>query len=178
VPSLIVASTNPVKIQAALAGFQRVFSAETFEVTGVSAPSGVSDQPMGDEETLQGALNRAEAARKLRPDADYWAGIEGGCGEMDGVLQTFAWVVVLGGDKIGRSRTGTFVLPEEVAVLVRQGMELGHADDQVFGRANSKQQNGSVGLLTNDIIVRADYYEHAVVLALVPFINPALTFNL
>ncbi len=177
-PLLVVASTNPVKIQAALAGFQRVFPNIPFDVAGVSVSSGVSDQPMGDAETLRGARNRAEAARQLRPDADYWAGIEGGCGEMDGVLQTFAWVVVLGADRVGRSRTGTFVLPEEVAVLVRQGIELGHADDQVFGRANSKQQNGSVGLLTNDVISRADYYEPAVVLALVPFINPTLTFKL
>ncbi len=176
-PLLVVASTNPVKIQAALAGFQRVYPTQTFDVAGVSAPSGVSDQPMGDAETLRGALNRAEGARKLRPDADYWAGIEGGCGEMDGALQTFAWVVVLGPGKVGRSRTGTFLLPEEVAVLVRQGMELGHADDQVFGRANSKQQNGAVGLLTGDVIDRAGYYEHAVVLALVPFLNPTLTFK-
>ena len=32
---------------------------------------------MGDEETLRGAVNRVNNARKLRPDADYYWGMEG-----------------------------------------------------------------------------------------------------
>ena len=39
----------------------------------------------------------------------------------------------------GKSRTATFFLPEEVAELVRQGQELGSADDIVFNVSNSKQ---------------------------------------
>ena len=93
-----------------------------------------------------------------------------------GELEAFAWVVVTDRQRIGKSRTATFYLPEETARLVRQGIELGHADDQVFGRANSKQQNGSVGLLTGDVIDRTAYYEQAVILALIPFKNPRLTF--
>jgi len=174
---IIVASQNPVKIQAALGGFQKMFPGETFQAEGVSAPSGVSDQPMGDEETLQGALNRAGSARRLAPDADYWVGIEGGCHEMDGDLLTFAWIVVMSGERTGRARTGTFSLPVEVARLVREGVELGEADDRVFRRSNSKQGNGAVGLLTRDVIDRTGYYEHAVILALVPFRNPDLTFE-
>jgi inosine/xanthosine triphosphatase len=176
-PLIVVASTNPVKIDAALRGFRRMFPDESFAVEGASAPSGVRDQPMTDAETLRGALNRATNAHRLRPQADYWVGIEGGVEAMDGVLDAFAWVIVLGGERVGKSRTATFTLPEEVAALVRQGVELGHADDQVFGRSNSKQQNGSVGLFTGDVIDRAAYYEHAVVLALVPFRNSSLTFN-
>ncbi len=44
----------------------------------------------------------------------------------------------------------------------------------VFGRTNSKQGNGAVGLLTGDVIDRAAYYVHAVILALIPFRNPEL----
>ncbi len=77
----------------------------------------------------------------------------------------------------GKARTGAFMLPQEVANLVRSGIELGHADDQVFGRSNSKQTNGAVGLLTADLIDRQRYYEHAVILALVPFKNLTLTWN-
>lgn len=174
--TIIVASTNPVKIQAALAGFQAMFPGDTFTAGGVSVPSGVSDQPMSDEETLQGALNRARAVRNLHPDADFWAGIEGGCEEKYGALWAFAWVVVLAGEIVGKSRTAAFTLPHEIAELVRQGVELGTADDMVFGRSNSKQGNGAVGILTADVIDRAGYYEHAVVLALVAFKNPPLTF--
>jgi inosine/xanthosine triphosphatase len=174
--TIMVASTNPVKIEAALSGFQAMFPDETFTVRGVSVPSGVSAQPMSDEETLQGALNRAHAVRDLHPDADFWAGIEGGCEEKHDELWAFAWVVVLAGDSVGKSRTGAFTLPHEIAELVRQGVELGIADDRVFGRSNSKQGNGAVGILTADVIDRAGYYQHAVVLALVAFKNPTLTF--
>jgi inosine/xanthosine triphosphatase len=173
---IIVASTNPVKIQSALGGFQRMFPDQAFEAEGMSAPSDVRDQPMSDAETLRGATNRARHARDLAPNADYWVGIEGGAAEDEGEMIVFAWVVVLSHEKMGKSRTGAFYLPEEVARLVRNGMELGHADDAVFGRSNSKQEDGSVGLLTGGVIDRTLYYEHAVVLALIPFLNPHLTF--
>ncbi|MBL8058077.1 MAG: inosine/xanthosine triphosphatase [Anaerolineales bacterium] len=173
-PALVVASANPVKIQAVLAGFQRMFPAQAFTARGLPAESGVSHQPMTDAETRQGARNRAAAARRAAPEADFWAGVEGGCEALDGQLACFAWVVILGRAQSGESRTGLFFLPEAVAGLVRQGVELGAADDQVFGRVNSKQGNGAVGLLTGDVIDRLAYYEHAVALALVPFKNPAL----
>ena len=175
--TIVVASTNPVKIQSALRGFQRMFPDEQFHAEGVAAPSGVSDQPLGDDETLQGALTRARSARDLASHADYWIGIEGGVTDDDGGMIAFAWVVVLSRERMGKSRTGAFYLPEEVARLVRDGMELGHADDVVFGRSNSKQQDGSVGLLTGGVIDRTLYYEHAVVLALIPFANPQLTYR-
>ncbi|MEO0565080.1 MAG: inosine/xanthosine triphosphatase [Chloroflexota bacterium] len=92
-------------------------------------------------------------------------------------MSVYAWVVVLNrSGAMGHSKTGTFYLPREVADLVRGGMELGDADDRVFGRSNSKQATGSVGLLTDDVLTRELYYVHAVVLALIPFKNPLLTF--
>jgi inosine/xanthosine triphosphatase len=176
--SVVVASTNPVKIEAARAGFAALFPSEAFTFDGVSVPSGVSAQPMSDAETLQGALNRAARARALHPAVTYTVGIEGGIDVYRDNLLVFAWVVVLGSSgRAGKSRTAAFVLPDEVSALVRQGIELGEADDQVFGRSNSKQDNGAVGLLTGDVITRTLYYEQAVILALLPFKNPSLTFG-
>lgn len=177
ITQVIVASTNPVKIAAALDGFRRMFPGAQFEAQGVTVPSGVSDQPMTDAETRRGALNRATGARQQYPGAQYWVGIEGGV-EDDGVtMQAFAWVTVLSGERTGESRTATFTLPGEITWLVRQGVELGEADDRIFGRANSKQTNGAVGILTADVIDRTVYYEHAVILALIPFKNPDLSFG-
>ena len=70
------------------------------------------------------------------------------------------------------SKTGTFLLPSSLAKHVEAGMELGHADDKVFGRVNSKQKSGTVGVMTDGIINRTEYYEHALILALVPWIRP------
>jgi inosine/xanthosine triphosphatase len=175
---IVVASTNPVKIQAVRNGFARMFPEQNFETVSVSVPSGVSDQPASDAETLQGALNRARNAAKIYPQADYWVGVEGGNDQDDaifpGEMYTFAWIVVQSHGRLGKGRTGAFYLPSAVADLVRQGVELGEADDIIFGRSNSKQQNGAVGLLTGDVIDRAALYEPAVIFALIPFKNPDL----
>lgn len=170
----IVASTNPVKVAATRAGFRRVFPGESVEVVARGVASGVGPQPITDEQTLEGAERRAQAARAIAGDAAFWVGIEGGVEERDDRLTAFAWVVVLGSHRVGRARTGTFVLPDAVAQLVRQGMELGAADDRVFGRTGSKLDQGAVGLLTGGVIDRTALYEHAVILALIPFRNDPL----
>lgn len=171
---IIVASNNPVKVQAVEKGFSSMFPVEVFEVEALGVTSGVSDQPMTSAETLQGARQRAENARQKSPRADYWAGVEGGVEEEGEGLAVFAWIVVLTDTGVGMARTGTFYLPPRVAELVREGRELGEADDIVFGRTNSKQKNGAIGILTDNAIDRARYYEQAVIMALIPFKNPAL----
>jgi inosine/xanthosine triphosphatase len=171
---IIIASKNPVKKQAVLSGFQELFTELTFSIISVDVPSGVSDQPLGDDETRQGAANRLAAARQLHPTADYWAAIEGGVSEVDGQLSAFAWIVIADRNRTGWSRSASFFLPPGVADLVHQGVELGEADDRFFGRRNSKQMNGAVGILTADKIDREELYRHAVLLALIPFINPSL----
>jgi len=180
--TIIVASQNPVKIAATLQGFSAMFPASIFSARGISVPSGVPDQPLGDAETLQGALNRAQRARALEPTADFWVGLEGGVLEEEAeqggtkLVQSFAWIVVIGGSRTGKARTAAYYLPEETAKLVRGGMELGPAEDIVWGQTNTKQKNGSVGMLTGDVIDRKGYYIQAVILALIPFKNPGLTF--
>lgn len=172
---IVLASHNPVKIRATYDAFRRMFPGEDFDIERVNVPSGVSSQPMTDEETLAGALNRARNAQSSTPGADFWVGIEGGVERsQNGGLQAFAWMVVQSGDQIGRGRTGSFFLPPRVAQLIQQGMELGEADDIVFERVNSKQDDGAVGILTGNVIDRKRLYEHALVLALIPFKNPHL----
>jgi non-canonical (house-cleaning) NTP pyrophosphatase len=51
-------------------------------------------------------------------------------------------------------------------------MELGDADDKVFSRVKAKHGSGTVGLLTDGLIDRSYYYEHALLLAMVPWIRP------
>jgi inosine/xanthosine triphosphatase len=172
---IIVASKNPVKVNAVSQGFAKMFPANHFEIEGMSASSGVSEQPQTDSETILGAMNRVNAAYEKNSDADFCVGIEGGVEEKDGAIEVFAWVVVRSRDgRIGKGRAGTFFLPEKMAELIRQGKELGEVDDIVFGRTNSKQINGTVGILTDDVIDRTEYYVHPVVFALIPFKNEGL----
>lgn len=172
---VIVASENPVKIKTVETGFLQMFPDENFRIIGVSANSGIRSQPLSEAETLLGAFNRVEYATSKVVDADYWVGIEGGVEDNNGELESFAWIIVKSKDgKVGRGRTGSFFLPRRVAELIREGKELGEADDIVFNKTNSKQANGAVGILTGDILTRGSFYIPAVVLALIPFRNHEL----
>lgn len=172
--NVYIASRNPVKIEATRSAFQQLFPQQTFAFIGQTAPSGVADQPMSDTETLRGAQNRVEYIQTQFPDGAYWVGIEGGIEPMDAEMAAFAWVVIHSKTQQGKARTCTFFLPKPVVALIHQGHELGAADDIVFGQSNSKHSSGAVGLLTDGHMDRTGLYQPAVLLALIPFLKPAL----
>lgn len=136
---VIVGSTNPVKINAAIQGFYRMFPNEEFKFEGIKAQSGVSDQPIGNGETLKGALNRAKFCKK-EMEGDFFVGMEGGVQRDHDNLFNSAWIVVMDKDgKIGKSRTADFQLPSKVAdLIIKEGLELGDADDVVFKKRKFK----------------------------------------
>lgn len=91
---IAVGSGNPCKIEAVRSTFQSLFATSgdvsTIVVTSHNVPSGVSDQPYGDNETKSGAINRANAAwedavrsasgsQSVAPD--FAVGLEGGVEE-------------------------------------------------------------------------------------------------
>ena len=175
-----VGSKNPVKLGAAQVGVQKACASRTasepqVQVTGYGVPSGVSDQPMTSEETKRGAVNRAKAAFAAHAEAtgsapEFAVGLEGGIEEDGSDMLCSAWMCVYDGEHLGTAKTASFTLPPAISALVRGGMELGLADDQVFATVNSKQGQGAVGALTRGVIGRQEYYEPAVVLAMVPLL--------
>jgi inosine/xanthosine triphosphatase len=170
---IVVASKNPVKVNAVQAAFAASLPAQSLTVIGIDADSGVSDQPRGDEETRRGAGNRARDARRREPAADFWVGLEGGIEVIDDLLQAFAWMAVLdSAGRFGMARSATLPLPHAIRKLLESGMELGEANDRVFGTVNSKQQGGAFGLLTDGRHTRESIYAQTVMLALVPLLHP------
>ena len=168
---VVIASKNPVKINATKKAFESVFN-DRFEFEGFSADSLVSDQPMNNLETLTGAMNRLKNIQHLK--ADYFVSIEGGVDILDDNYEAFAWIIISDDKKTGKAKTATFPLPLKISKLIKKGYELGDADDIVFKRSNSKQKNGAVGILSDNLINRTDYYVHAIILALIPFTNSKL----
>ena len=165
---IAVASKNPVKAGAIEDAFKLHFPGERFEIEKLSAESGVPDQPMSDDETQRGAANRLASIRAQRPNAEVWAALEGGIEDGPRGMHAFAWIIVETSNHRGAARTATFPLPECVARLVRAGTELGHVNDEVFGRENSKQKEGAIGILSGGLIDRRQLYAHAAILAMVP----------
>lgn len=169
---VVVTSFNPVKIAAVRSAFETQFSEHSLSIVPLAVESGVSDQPMSDRETRQGARNRVDNARVLQADADYWVGLEGGLDVFDGQLMAFAWMVIGDGrGRVSESRSATLPLPPGIQSLVEAGMELGEANDHVFSTLNSKQGGGAFGLLTNGLMTRESVYTQTLVLALIPFVN-------
>ncbi len=172
--TIIIASQSPVKIKAVKTGFKKVFPDTEFIFKSLAVPSEVSDQPMTNDETFLGARNRCHNAFDKIQAADYWIGIEGGIQKVNGETEAFAWVYIKSKYKTGKARTASFFLPEKISKLIDEGIELGEADDIVFGLKDSKKNNGAIGILTKNITDRTTYYSEAIVLALIPFINDDL----
>lgn len=171
---IAVGSKNPVKIEAVHLAFQSLWPDQEFIVEGVSVPSGVSDQPMSDEESIKGARNRARQALEIT-NFDYGVGLEGGLHQIGEHYFNCGWIVVI--DKNGNEGIGSTVkilTPPRILKFVKEGLELGDANDVVFGKTNSKQGEGHVGLMTKNIITRSDGYKHGVIVALSRFIHPDL----
>lgn len=167
-----VGSTNPVKLAAVCAVLERL--APGVQVNGIAVASLVPDQPFGDAQTIAGATNRAHAARAAL-DADLGVGIEGGVVETNTGMRTCAWAVIA--TKTGATHVGgslSMPLPDAVAALIRDGVELGHAIDQLVGTQNIKHGAGAVGILTEGLVSRQDAYETILAYALAPLLGREL----
>lgn len=166
---IAVGSENPVKLAAVRAVLEKAFPDAAFEA--VPVPSGVSHQPWGDDETRQGAFNRAVAARQAA-NADLGVGLEGGLKETPVGVMTCAWCAIV--DRTGRVGYGggvNMLLPPRVVALVRRYGELGPAMDALVQEHNTKQGRGAVGILTGGLSSRRAAYEQLVAMAAAPFVT-------
>jgi inosine/xanthosine triphosphatase len=149
-----VGSSNPAKLQPVHDVALTLFDA--VEVEGVEIPSGVFDQPKSDEETLRGALTRAQGALLSGP-ADYGVGIEGGIANLGGMWFGFTWVVVV--DRRGRAgiaSSARFALPRAVADGIHAGGEMSKVVDRLVGTECIGRKEGLMGLLTDGRVTRSD----------------------
>jgi inosine/xanthosine triphosphatase len=151
-----VGSKNPAKINAVKAAFQET----DYEIVSIDAESGVSDQPMSDEETIRGAVNRAiEAAEK--GEAGIGIGLEGGVQQTPYGLMLCNWgaLAVKGMEPIiaGGAR---IPLPDEVAQQLLAGSELGPVMDDYAKKQNVRKNEGAIGIFTNGQIDRSEMFTH------------------
>lgn len=166
-----IGSTNPVKVAAAREVLRRVYG-RVGRVEGLDVESGVGEQPWGDEETLRGALSRAEAALEA-VEARLGVGMEAGLVEVGGDVFICAWCVILHRDgRRGVAGGANLLLPPRVARLVRDGAELGPAMDALTGLDNTKEGPGAIGILTRGHLDRQSSYEHLLTLAMARLLAP------
>ncbi len=145
-----------------------------FRLTPKQTSSGVSPQPMSEDETIRGAVNRATAV--IGAGAfDLAIAFEGG---VDRTLWgTFAceWCAVVDRDgSVGLGGGTKVLLPEAVWSQLSPEKELGTVADNLFGVTGSGASSGIFGLLTRDLVTRASVHEMALALALSRLLNASL----
>ncbi len=154
--TVVIASSNVGKIQAAQNAFYAVFPHGVHDFISFAAPSGVSVQPKSEYETYRGALNRLAASKEIHPNADYHIAIESGVIDLPGSMTEIGSIIVAekGYERIFHTEIPRFEMPTEIARFVRSGMELGPANDLFFKKENSKQEGGMVGEVTDQVVTR------------------------
>lgn len=174
----LVASKNPVKINAVAHAIKDFFPNST--VKGLEVASGVSAQPMSDEETKQGAFNRAAALRALAlqrkiinsTEDVLCVGLEGGVfkpsfAQNDQELWSTVWAVVI--DKNNQSyfsNGARFPLPQFLAKLILAGEEMGPALGKHLKNPDLRKKEGMIGFLTNNFTNRTDEYKNIAKIAI------------
>ncbi|GKX56196.1 non-canonical purine NTP phosphatase [Leminorella grimontii] len=164
---VIAATTNPAKINAIGLAFTELFGPDSYRLESVEVDSGVPNQPIGDKETRTGARHRVMSARQVRPEADFWIGIEAGIDDD----MTFAWIVIENKLCRGEARSASLKLPPIVLKSLQEGKELGDEMSRLSGIENIGQQGGAIGLFTGGKLSRTSVYHQALLLAFVPFHN-------
>src|SRR3989338_2456718 len=167
-----IGSKNPVKIAAVKDGLAETFPGAEF--LPIEVNSSVSAQPIGDEETSKGAINRAKEALKAT-GADFGVGLEGGVKETEHGMMGTVWCAIV--DKNGKISLGGglhYHVPDFAADKIRKGVELGKAMDELTKRKNTKHQEGAIGIVTKGVIDRKKAYESIVRLAVAKHVSHEL----
>ena len=166
---LLVATRNPVKEAATRRAASHILPG--CDVRCHDAPSGVSEQPLGPDETLLGATNRARQAGGTC--AGGWGiGMEQGVELRDGALYALGSCVVWGGGRLlAQTSTPGFRFPSmmgrQLATEIVGGAELRDAAARVIGGAAEVWGHRGVVLhLSAGAIDRESLWYGAVSLAL------------
>jgi inosine/xanthosine triphosphatase len=173
---IFVGSKNPVKINSVINAGSEAWP--ELQVIGIDVPSEISEQPMTDEETRQGATNRSRTVFKeglktlsiqqISSSVVLGVGLEGGVFKKDNnELWSTVWATVTDKDgNLYESNGARFKVPEIISKRILAGEEMGPIMGSFFSDPNLKQKQGAIGAITKGFIDRTEEYTIIVKLAL------------
>ncbi|WP_204418245.1 DUF84 family protein [Bacillus tianshenii] len=154
-----IGSNNPAKYKAVLEALQQLDIACNWSSHEVD--SGVRAQPISDEETVRGAIQRARNTLK-ESGADIAIGLEGGV-----VLDEGSKVMVCNWGALVDSEGNEFIaggaripLPDCFRDSIEQGVELGDLMEQYCNREGIRKHEGALGIFTNGTVSRVEMFKH------------------
>jgi non-canonical (house-cleaning) NTP pyrophosphatase len=183
-----LASTRKPKVDAVRAVFRRLAPKfgvpfEEIKFIEMEIASGVDETPTSLNHILQGAKRRGIGLREMCQErnhlVDYSIGMEGGLFSVEDPLfgtQTFlqSWAYVTDYRLESFGASGAIAVPDSISEPVLLGKEdLGAVIDGLAKQKNVRSNQGTWGVLTQDLISRQESFELALTSALAPFYNPA-----
>ena len=178
---IVIASTRAPKVNGVQRALRKISALNNFgdiAVESMSVESGVAATPLSIEELMRGARQRAEvvfrqAKSNVKESGVVLAiGVEGGIHLVDGRAFLQSWACVFDGTTISFGSSGSIEIPAALSdAVVRDGQDLGKVIDVFAEQKNVRSNQGTWGILTNDIITREDSFELAAINALAPFFN-------
>lgn len=172
---VIVGSQNPVKIRATHKIMENIYG--HIQVDSLRVSSGVPDQPIGLDQTIQGAINRAKNAYST--EYDLSVGIESGLLETPNTLTGYIdlqWCAIYDGEKITLGVSAGFEYPPSVIAEVLKGGEVGDEMDKLTGINDLGEKMGAVSYLSRGMLDRIGNTEQCVLMAMIPRMNDVLYF--
>lgn len=155
---VVVGSLNKTKVNAV----HSIFSEATIVPTSVA--SDVSLQPVGDEETLKGAMNRAKNAQALYPNS-IAIGLEGGVMHIADQLYLNNWgALMTRAGKIYTAAGARIRLPDSFIAQIEAGNELSDVMNAYTKKEGIRHHEGAIGIFTNHEVDRAAMFTHIVAL--------------
>ncbi|WP_010195405.1 DUF84 family protein [Bacillus sp. m3-13] len=159
---VIVGSKNPAKYGAVQDAMRELeMEAETI---ALEVESGVSKQPMTDQETIEGALHRARAALKEIDDADFAIGLEGGVvlgSTPSSEVMVCNWGALVAKDGKEYIAGGARIpLPDDFKEELLAGKELGDLMDEYYQRKDIRKHEGALGIFTDGAVSRMEMFQH------------------
>ncbi|HYP52366.1 MAG TPA: DUF84 family protein [Pyrinomonadaceae bacterium] len=184
---IALGSARAAKIMAVRAACARVARVDAAwsraELVARAVETSAPAMPLSDMQLMRGARERAEAARALLEGegaaATLYVGLEGGFHSitLDGERHTFlrGWAYATDGARGHFGAAPSVTVPLALAQRVeRTGREVGDAVDELAGARDVRSRQGAWGLLSRDLLTRAESFEAALVAAFAPFYNAPL----
>ncbi|MEG9297192.1 DUF84 family protein [Mangrovibacillus sp. Mu-81] len=157
---LAIGTQNKAKVEAIQNGFLEYYEHVSFEC--LKTESNVNEQPFSDQETIEGALNRAKNVLRMT-EADVGIGLEGGVTESLYGMFLCNWGALVDRDGNEIIAGGARIsLPAEIANGLRQGRELGPLMDGFTQRTGIRHKEGAVGVFTDGNVTRDAMFLHVV----------------
>lgn len=154
--NIIVGSKNPAKIGAV----KNIFPHD--QITSMDVSSNVSSQPLSDEETKQGALNRAKQCAQSCSNT-IGIGLEGGVMFLENEFFLCNWgALVTSEGKVYTASGARIMLPNKIGEQLKQGAELGDLMDHYAKKKDIRKKEGAIGVFTNNLVSRKDMFSHVV----------------